>query len=197
MFDWKIIVELLRGRSSAEQAKITAYLLAPGLVSVLTASMLFGGTIGLDAAQSISLSELKSQISVAGSISKRPGFVITVEPSSPEYRIELGTQALHMRSSLDEENARENKNRFSIDGSSVGATPPFLGVTGPVTFVVDAPLGKKIQFPGRIELTKDLLLQSRRSVSIVASALLACVFAFGMSSASIFPPTKRNKQAAG
>jgi hypothetical protein len=197
MFDWKTVIELLRGATPAEKAKITAYLLAPGLVMALTVSILLGGSIGIDVAQPISVSELKSEISVAGEISKKAGFVVTIEPVAPEFRIELRAQASRILSSLDEQTIRANKNRLSIDGGGVSATPPFIGGNSPVTFVVDAPLGKEIQLPGRIERTEDLLLQSRRSVSIVASVLLACVFAFGMSSASIFPATNRDKHAAG
>ena len=175
--------------------ELIAYLLAPGLIVILTTSMLFGGIIGFDAAPTVSISELKSEISVSGVISKKVGFVVIVEPTAPEYRIKLGARATQIRSSLDEDTARANKNRLSFDANGVRAAPPFLGAPGPVTFLVDAPLGNEIQFPGRTERTKDLLLQSKRSISVVASALLACVFAFGMSSASIFPAAKRNQNA--
>lgn len=197
MFDWITVIELLLGTTAAEKAKITAYLLAPGLVMALTVSMLVGGSIGLDAAQPISVSELKTQISAAGEIFKKPGFVVTVEPVSSEFRMELGAQLSHVWSSLDERTARANKDHLSLDGGGVSARPPFLGVTGPVIFIVEAPLGKEIQFPGRIERTEDLLLRSRRSVSIVASVLLACMFAFGMSSASVLPAINRDKHTAG
>lgn len=197
MFDIKAVIELLRGRSAAEKAKITAYLLAPGLVMVLTVSMLLGGNFVIDAALPISVSELKTQVSFGGEISVRPGFVITIEPTSPEYRIELGAQLSQLWSSLDERTARANKDRLSMDGSGITAKPPFLGVTGPVTLMVEAPLGKEVHFPGRIERMENFLLQSRRSVSVVACVLLACVFAFGMSSASVLPAVNRDKHAAG
>jgi hypothetical protein len=195
MFDVKEIWDLLKGRSDVEKAKISAYVLAPALLLGLSISGALGGGLAVDLMRPIVISELRTEIiGRDGPIPKR-GIVLIAEPVPSEYRIQLGTGASRIWSSLDEEAARANADRLVLDGGGLNGRTPFVGVNGPVTVVVDGDVGKNIQVPGGTERVEDWLLYSRRSSSIVSSVLLACVFAFGMSLATGLPSVDRDKEA--
>lgn len=197
MFDVRTIWDLLKGRSNAEIAKISAYILAPGLILGLAVSGVFGGGLAIDLEKPIAISELKTEITGSnGPVSKR-GIVLIAEPLSSEYRIQLGAGASRIWSSLDEEAARANASRLVLDEGGLNGKMPFIGVNSPVTVVVDGELGKDIQVPGGTERAEDWRLYSRRSSSIVSSVLLACVFALGMSLATGFPSIDSDKKTAG
>jgi hypothetical protein len=182
MFDIiKTIWEMLKGRSEAEITKISAYILAPGLVLGLSMSGIFGGGLTIDLEKPFSISELKTQLSGDGILESKHGIVLIAEPVSSEYRIQLGAGASRIWSSLDEETARANANRLVLDnGGGFNGKTPLIGVNYPVTIVVEGDLDN-IQVPGGTERTEDLRLYSRRSNSIVSGVLLVCVFALGMS----------------
>lgn len=196
MFDFKIIIDFLRSRTSAEKAKISAYLLAPGLVLGLTASRVLGGGFTINPAPSLALTELKTQFLSGGVSTPREGFAVIIEPTASDFRVPLDVRPLGAWSSLDQRAAGANKDRLSLDEGGLNGRPPFLGIDRPVTVVVEGKLGKTVQVPGGTQNVDELMLRSRRSASIVSSVLLACIFAFGMSSAKGFPSVDRHKDAA-
>src|SRR5438309_1082324 len=133
MLDVKTVIDLLRARSPAENARICAYLLAPGFVLGLTISRVLGGSFAFNPAPSIGLAELKTEISQGGAITLKQGFAIIMEPTASEFRIQLGSRPLGAWSSLDEHAARANKDRLTLDQNGINAKPPFLGIDAPVT----------------------------------------------------------------
>jgi hypothetical protein len=110
--------------------------------------------------------------------------------------VPLDVAPLNAWSSLDERAASANSDRLSLNEGGLNGRPPFLGVDGPVTVIVQGKLGKTVQVPGGTQNVDELMLRSRRSTSIVSSVLLACIFAFGMSSAKGLPSVDRHKDAA-
>lgn len=196
MFDIKDIWDYLKGRNDAERARISAYILAPGLLLGLSISGVWGGGLAIDLGRPVVISELKTEITGKGDPTSKRGIVIIAEPVSSEYRIQLRTESSRIWSSLNEEEARANVDHLMLDGGGLKSKMPFIGVNGPVAVVVDGDIGKDIQVPGATERVEDWLLSSRRSGSIVSSVLLACVFAFGMSLATGLPSVGRDKEAA-
>lgn len=196
MFEAKAVWELLKGRSDVERAKISAYVLVPGLLLGLTILEVSGGALAIDFERPVTISELKTEITGRGDPEPKRGVVLIAEPVSSEYRIQLGTGASKIWSSLDAEAARANAERLVLDGSGLSGKTPFVGVNAPVTIVVEGELGKDVQVPGGTERAEDWRLHSRRSTSIVSSVLLACVFAFGMSLAMGLPSIDSNKKTA-
>lgn len=196
MFDVKDIWDSLKGRSNVERAKISAYVLAPGLLFGLTLSGAWRSGLAIDLERPIAISELKTEVTGKGAPASKRGIVLIAEPESSEYRLQLGTGASKIWSSLDEEAARANADRLLLDGSGLNGKTPFIGVNEPVAIIVDGDLGKDIQVPGGTERVEDWRLYSRRSSSIVSSVMLACVFAFGMSMAIGLPSAEGNKKAA-
>jgi hypothetical protein len=176
-------VELLRGLSSAQIAKLSAYWLAPGSILLLTISGLFGNIFAIGSAQPVTVSELKSEISLSGETTSKPGIALIIEPDSSEFRVPFHAPISRIWSSLDQNAARENKSRLELDSRGVSIRSPFLHIGDPVMLVIEGQIGQEFHLPGGAEMVDDLLLRSKRSLSIVTSVLLACVFAFGMSSA--------------
>jgi hypothetical protein len=196
MTDIKATLEMLSGRSMSERARISAYLLAPGLVLSLTLANTVGDFHTLNAAQPVVVSELKTKISSTGEIRRQPGFALIIEPVASEFRIDLESQRPQVWSSLDKQAAHANRSRFTLDGHGLSGKSPFLGIADPVTVVVEGQLAGKIQMPGGTKDMSEFMLQSKRSISIVIDALLACVFAFGMAVATGFGFVDSNKQTA-
>jgi hypothetical protein len=196
LFDVKAIWDLLKGRSGAERAKISAYVLAPGLLLGWSISGAFGGGLSIDLERPITISELKTEVTRTGDPVTKQGIVLIVEPVVSEYRIQLGTGASKIWTSLDEQAARANADRLVLDRDGLKSKTPFIGVNGPVTVVVDGNVGTDIQVPGGTQRVEDWRLSSRRSSSIVSSVLLACVFAFGMSLATGLPSVDSEKETA-
>jgi hypothetical protein len=196
MLDFKFILELLRGRNPAAIARISAFFLAPGLILGSVVSGVLGGSLGLDLERPITISQLRTEISANGIPVPKAGFALIVEPVPSEYRIQLQSAPSHLWSSLDEQAAEANRDRLTLDGSGVSGRGPLMGVSDPVTVVVEGRLGDKILLPGGAVKADNWLLPSRRSDSIVSSALLACAFAFGIALATGFPPADSNKETA-
>jgi len=196
MLDFKFILELLRDRNPAAIARISAYFLAPGLILGSVVSGVLGGGLGLDLERPITISQLRTEFSANGDPVPKPGLALIVEPVASEYRIQFQSATLHLWSSLDEQAAEANRDRLIVDGSGVSGKGPLLGVTDPVLVVVEGKLGDSILLPGGTVKADNWQLPSRRSDSIVSSALLACAFAFGIALATGFPPAQSNNETA-
>ena len=192
---FKTVHDYLRDLSPDIIAKVMAYWLAPGFVLGLTVGGISGGSFAIETARPIAVSELRTEQSSTGATTNKPGFVIVIEPIASDFRFQLPTPPARIWSSLDESAARANRDRLAVDGSSVFSRAPFIGVGGPVTVVVEGQLGPEVQVPGGFEKMDDLILRSRRSVSVMTSVLLVCVFAFGMSSVTGLPSHGRKQQA--
>jgi hypothetical protein len=197
MLDFKFILELLRGKNPPAIARISAFFLAPGLILGSVVSGVVGGSLGFDLERPITISPLKTEISANGSPVPKPGFALIVEPVPSEYHIPLQSATSHIWSSLDEQEAQANRDRLTLDGDGVSGRSPFLGISDPVTVVVEGKLGDEILLPGGSFKSDNWQLPSRSSDSIVSSALLACAFAFGIALATGFPPPESDKEAAG
>lgn len=176
----KAIYEFLKNKRKEEIANICAHFLAPAVVLGMSVIGFFGGGAA-DLDRPIAISELRTEIVGKGEPSPKRGIVIIAEPGSAEYRIPLGPGASRIWSSLDEEAARANADRLSLNGGGLNGKSPFIGVSGPVAVVVDGDLGKSVQVLGGTEATDDWRLSARRSSSLVSSVLGACFFAFGVS----------------
>src|ERR1700693_1197507 len=148
MFDlnFNLIFEWLKGRSPAATARISAFFLAPGIILASVVSGVLGGNFGLDLERPITVSELRTEISANGSATPRRGVALIVEPVSSEYRVELQSASSRLWSSLDERAAHANQGRVTLDESGITGKAPFLGVSDPVTVVVEGQLGERI-FP--------------------------------------------------
>lgn len=192
----KAVLEFLKGKSHAEIARISAYVLMPLVVLSWSILGFFGGG-GAGLQRPIAISELKTEITGSGEPESRRGVLIIAEPEPSEYRIKLGSGASKIWSSLDEEAARANADRLMLNGEGFKGKTPFLGVSGPVAVVVDGDLGQDIEVLGGTELVEDWRLSSRRSSSLVSSVLAACFFAFGVSLALATgaPPIDGDKNA--
>jgi hypothetical protein len=196
IIDPKTLLEFLLRRGSAEKARIFAYAIAPAVVLSVAAPGIWSGTFVIDATRPLSVSELKTVTFESGEPIHKPGVVIIVEPSAPEYHIPLGFPPQQMWSSLDDGATRANRARSTIDAAGVHGKPPFLGVNAPVTFVLEGLPGKEIYIPGGTEKFEDFVIQSKRPVALLSGVLLACMFAFGMSSVTAFPSVNSNKRGS-
>src|ERR1044072_2716513 len=114
MFDVKAIWDMLKGQSSLNIAKISAYVLVPGLVLGFAISGLSADGLALDPQGYVAISELKTETLGKGAPKSKRGVAIFVEPGSSEYRIPLGPSASRIWSSLDEEAARANSDRLVL-----------------------------------------------------------------------------------
>lgn len=198
MLEWlKTITDTLRGLAPAEAARVAAYWLAPGSILFFTMFSVFGGYLASETDVPITISELRTEISLGGKIVRKPGVALIVEPASAQFRVFLGPSVSHVWSSLDETTARANVSRLTIDRNAIDVTSPFLGMGDPVTLVAEGPAGRDIQVPGGLEKLDNLTIHSRRSVTALAGVLLVCMFAFGMSSALGLPSIKPEENTGG
>jgi len=196
MLDISFVWEILKGRRPHQIARISAYLVAPGLVLAWTISGVNGRPLAIWLEWPVAISELKTEIGANGSLVSKRGIALIVEPVESEYRIPLGLGGSRIWSSLDEETIRSNRDHLVLNGGGLSNKTPYLGVNGPVAVVVEGELGTEIQVPGGSEPVDDWRLPSRRSLSIVSSVLLACVFAFGISLATGLPPSREDENTA-
>jgi hypothetical protein len=196
MLDFQTLKDLLTGRSRDELATVAAYLLAPGLVAILAGAGVYTPGMGVDFAKPVAVSELITEASTKGEMVVKKGIVLTLEPVDAEYQIPLAS-ASSIWISVTPEILRANSDRLTITEHGFRGKSPLIGVSDPVTVVVQGAPGKEIFVPGGTERLESWKLQSRRSVSLVSSALLACVFAFGMAIATGLPPMKTPQHNAG
>ena len=193
--DITTIVEWLKGKNRATTARIVACFLAPGIVMAPVISGILGGSFGLDLDRPLTITPLRTEVSANGTATQKPGVALIVEPVPSEYRIQFRSAPSHLWSSLDEQAAKANQDRLTLDSTGVTGKAPFMGVSDPVTVVVDGQLGEKILFPGRTVSANNWELPSRRSDSVVFGALFSCVFAFGLSLGGL-PSSDRGKHSA-
>lgn len=195
MFALETVKDLLSGRSRDELAILAAYVLAPGLVLGLAGATVYTPGLGPDFSKPVAVSELMTEVSAQGQVKGKRGVALVLEPLGLEYQIPI-TAATSMWISLSEDVVRANSGRLILTERGFSGKSPLIGVSEPVTVVVQGVAGNEILVPGGAERLEDWQLQSRRSVSLVSSALLACVFAFGMSLATGLPSMKTPKNAA-
>lgn len=184
---FEIAYDWLKRLSPDNFAKFTAYWLAPGFILAFTITGVVGGNFAIETTPPIMVSELRTELSSTGAATHKPGFVVVIEPVASDFRFQLPTSLSRIWSSLNDKASRANKDRLVLDGSGLISKAPFRNVGGPVTVVVEGQLNPEIQIPGGVEKVDDVILRSRRSVSLVTSILLVCVFAFGMSSVTGLP----------
>jgi hypothetical protein len=196
MSDVSVVLELIHRRSRHELAKLSAYIFAPAFVLLSTVLGIHGRPLAIGLERPVAISELKTELNAAGVTTARKGVALIVEPVESEYRIPLRGGSARIWSSLDASAISANSNRLSVNAEGISGKSPLLGVNGPVAVVVEGDLGHEIQVPGGFEQIENWQLPSRRSLSIVSSVLLACVFAFGMSLATGLPAARGNKHAA-
>ena len=195
MSDLSTVLDIVKARSPRDIARVSAYLLSPGLVLFLTISGVHGRPLAIWLERPAAIAELKTEVVGRNNPTPRNGVAVILEPLESEYRIPLSATST-LWSSLDDAAARANRDRLVLDPTGLNAKTPLLGVNGPVTLVVGGELGTEIQVPGGTERVDDWRLPSRRSLSIVSSVLLACVFAFGMALVTGLPTARGNKRAA-
>jgi hypothetical protein len=177
---FRAIAQWLQKLTPAQRAKLVAYWFAPGTILVFTLAAMFGNPLALDSARPIAVAELQSVVSATGATESKRGFAIIVEPVPSEFHIQLAAPVSSIWSSLDESSARSNSSRiiFEKEGG-LYVKSPFFGTGDPATFVIEGQVGP-IRVPGSQEKVDDLLIKSRRSISLMNSVLIACIFAFGM-----------------
>ena|ERR1700760_3161581 len=195
MLDFKLIKDLLSDRSQEEIAAVAAYLLAPMFVMFLAVKGVYTPGIGLDFAKPVAVSELLTEVSPQGKITEKKGVALVLEPTDSEYQIPIQSVS-SMWISLNEEAVRSNAGHLFITNHGFNGKSPLLGISDSVTVIVQGTPGTNILVPGGTEKLSDWRLQSRRSLSLVSSALLACVFAFGMSLATGLPSIKAPENSA-
>jgi hypothetical protein len=196
MVDIKDVWEFLKGKSDTERARISAYVLAPGLLLITTVSGVFGSGSRADVDKPFAISELRSEIGDGMESSTKSGIILIADAMDSEYRIELETKKPTIWSSLTQEQVRANAQHLTLDDSGLNAKTPFVGVSEPAAVVIEGVLGKSVHLPGRTLPINEWLISSRRSSSIPSSVLLACVFAFGMSIATGIPTAASDEKTA-
>ncbi len=185
-----LIWDLLKGRSHEEAARISAYLLAPACVLILTVSGVQDGPFVIGGERPLAITELRTELVGPGDVKAKRGVAVIVEPLDGEYRIPFGSGASKLWSSLDEQSLRANRGRLLLDGGGLSGRSPLVGVNAPVAVVIEGELGNEIQVPGRSERVDDWRLPPRRSGSMASSVLIACVFAFGISLSTGLPSAR-------
>jgi hypothetical protein len=195
---FKMAYDWLKGKNPASIAKITAFLVVPGGILVSVGAGIFGESLIWDLARPLTISQLKTELSASGNATPKPGVAFIFEPASPdEYHVQLQAAPQRLWSSLDTRTAQANRDHLKVDGREFIGTVPFIGVSDPVTVVVEGEIDPEILVRGGRAKADNWQLSSRRSESLVAGVLLACAFAFGMSLARGFPSSSRAKQSAG
>lgn len=191
----KTLADLVLGRSPEDLARMSAYVLAPGLVLGLALSGVYSPGFAIDFAKPLVVSSLQTHVDSLGQVTRKKGLAIVLEPVPSEYSITLnGTSSMWI--SIDEATTRANSGRLVLSPTGLSGRSPLVGVSDPVTVVVEGDSGGQILVPGGTESLDDWRGQSRRSASLVSSVLLACVFAFGMSLAVGLPSAKSDQHTA-
>ncbi len=179
-------VNLWRRLSPESAASATAHLVAPALVVVLAIT----GTSGhspFDFTRPVSVAHLQSLVSANGVVVSQPGVAITIEPTSTELALGFRSQQSQVWTSLDSSEVQANRSHIGLESGMLTMTAPYIGVDGPVTVVVEGKSEDWLLFPGGAERLSDFAPASKRSLTLVYSVLMVCVFAFGMSIATALP----------
>ena len=127
MVDFTYVRGLLSGKSSAEVARITALLVAPLTVLLLSVAGENAPGFAVDLTSPVTLATLRTQLSADGTIAPREGLAIVVEPEPVDYHIPIEhSQGLWL--SLDAESVRANRQHLVVDDSGITCRAPLLGV---------------------------------------------------------------------
>jgi hypothetical protein len=178
------ITALTRRLTPDQWAAHCAYLLAPSLVLTVALAGVYNRGLVFDLAGPISFTELKGEIQADGSVTSRDGVVVMLDASPAEARVPLTGATGRLWSSLSAGQLVANKDHLRIENGVLSSRTPLLGTAGPSTLVVEGRLLGSADVPGGSESTDLLRLPDSRVTSILASVLLACVFAMGMALAS-------------
>lgn len=196
MLDLATVKEIISGRTSEELSRVAAYFLAPGLVVCLAVGNLSGPGLGLDLAKPAAITKLATEVDIQGNVAPRTGIAVTIEPIDAEYSLPIAG-AKRMWVSLDLDMVLANTERLVLTERGLRGRSPLIGVSEPVVVVVEGQVGTDVLVPGSVEHLEDWRIQSRRSLSLVSSTLLACVFAFGMALTTGFPSMDPKEDTAG
>jgi hypothetical protein len=180
MIEAPVIGKWLRGRSPKVRAMVCAHFLAPALVIAIGLASTQGRGLIFDLAGPVTVSELRSEMNADGEVKARNGVALILEPVSAESTIPIIGGTGGIWSSLDGVTLAANRDRLVLTGNGLSSRTPFAGVSSAVSLIVDGNLGKEVQIPGGTSAIDGWRLTPRRSLSILSSVLLACVFAFGM-----------------
>lgn len=195
MIDLKIFPNLFRRLSAARRASICAHLIGPGIVLALAIGNGYGRDALFDLTGPVTISELRSELTEQGKAVVRHGVAITVEPDTTDLRIPLGASTTSLWTSLDKDTAEANHDRIYVAGGGVVSRTPLLGVTSPITMVLEGEVGKDIQLPGATASIDDWRLTSKRSLSILSGVMFSCIFAFGMALSAAIPMGRPDQHA--
>jgi hypothetical protein len=193
----RALVSFLKGRDAAQLAMLFAYLFAPAAVMATGLLGLAGRGLAVDLGRPVVISELRSEIDRNGLARQRHGVAVTVESSAPEFHLPLNGASGTVWTSLEPAQLRANVGRVLSDSDGLTSRNPFLGMSGPVTLIVDGEPSGRLDLPGRIDPVADWRLPSRQSLALVSSVLISCVFAFGMSVAMGLPAAGSEQRTAG
>ncbi len=193
MISLQAIFDFLRNRQPETYAKVCARFLGPLIVLGLASPSLSGGLADVEIGQAISISTLRSELLSNGAILPRSGIALTIDPIQSHIRVPIFPKPTHIWTSLAVDTVDANRDRLLLDKTGVQVTAPFLGVTGPVTMILDGIPSASLDVPGGTEKLSNFVRQSGRSASMLSGVLLACFFAFGMSAAGGFPSNNSKK----
>lgn len=179
MFPVETLKDWVAGLGPGALARVAAYLLAPGIVVGLSGTGVYAPGSGLDFGRPMAISELKTVVSSQGVLLPSSGLTVLIEPMDGEYQIPFSSPS-SMWVSLDPAVVRANADRLRLTDLGFSAKSPLVGVSETIAVVVAGQAGQDVLVPGGRQPASDWRLSSRRSLSVLSSALLACVFGFGM-----------------
>lgn len=191
---FKILRGVLEERSHRERARICAHVVAPTLLLGLAIAGSNGHWLVFDLVGPITISQLNSELSTGGEMKARQGVALVIEPTEAELRIPVDAQIGKMWTSLDEASLKANRDHLSFSSGGIVSRTPLIGVSSPVTLIIEGKLGSEVQVPGGANSIDGWQLPSRRSLSILSSVLFACVFALGMALATTVPTLRPNQK---
>lgn len=182
------LVDYLRNLSSDQLARVAAYFLAPTFVLGLSGFDLSRPGSAIEIERPLALLELKTALSSQGVAQERHGVVAIVEPADIEYWVPLRDKPDdELWTSIDGSLLAPNRARLLVDESGFGGSAPFVGVADPVAIVAAGSLTESLKVPGGAAAIEEWGLSSRRSVSLVTSVFLSCVFGLGAAMALSHP----------
>ncbi len=171
------LLEYLKTLSPEELSRAVAFVLAPG-VALLAVGASTEGLAGAFRAKPLTYFELRVQGGQSETMS-RAGALLIVEPSEFDYRVPIDQGEGAVWSSLTEEDLAVNKDRLFVEDGTLTGRAPLFGVSEPVAVVVEGQPKGELLLPGRADDLHRWRPSSRRSTTIVTSALLSCVFGLG------------------
>jgi len=194
VLDW--FTSQVKHLSPENAASAAAHLFAPGLVIILT----FVGTserTGIDLMPPVSVTTLRSLISHDGRVVSQHGVAITVEPTSMEWTLPIASPRPELWTSLDSGEVEINRSRLVFVNGMLAIKAPYIGVSRPITVVIEGVAGEQMLFPGGHDTLAELTPPAKRSLALVYSVTMVCIFAFGMSISTAIPLVGKQQDVAG